>query len=201
METITTSDGHQMIKYDFSEKFFQIEPEWRIRRYQYIARMLGGGVWLSIIFVFASQLIWSNAIVGIGINILFVLWVSLIWLVLNIKRIRDIGKDPKNIRNITLGLISWRLIAIIYSTIWEAWWLPWYVWYFQVSLHEMARKLSPETSTPLMLPWHQTAMEYIGYWFGLIAFILFLYLLFIPGNKWDNQNGKDPMNTKVSFLG
>lgn len=190
-----------MIKYDFSEKFFQIEPEWRIRRYQYIARMLGGGVWLSIIFVFASQLIWSNAIVGIGINILFVLWVSLIWLVLNIKRIRDIGKDPKNIRNITLGLISWRLIAIIYSTIWEAWWLPWYVWYFQVSLHEMARKLSPETSTPLMLPWHQTAMEYIGYWFGLIAFILFLYLLFIPGNKWDNQNGKDPMNTKVSFLG
>ncbi len=36
---------------------------------------------------------------------------------------------------------------------------------------------------------------------GIVGYILAIILLFRPGNPGDNQYGKDPINTKVSFLG
>jgi uncharacterized membrane protein YhaH (DUF805 family) len=35
----------------------------------------------------------------------------------------------------------------------------------------------------------------------ITSFILWLFLMFRPGNPWDNAYGKDPVNTKVGFLG
>lgn len=36
---------------------------------------------------------------------------------------------------------------------------------------------------------------------GVISFIMWIFLSFRPGVKGDNQYGKDPINTKVAFLG
>lgn len=65
----------------------------------------------------------SEALISMA-SILFMIAGWLMWYVLNTKRARDIGKDPKVIQKITIGLMVWSFIIQLYDFMGESGWIP-----------------------------------------------------------------------------
>ena len=199
METISDS---AIVKYDFSEKYFQILPEGRIRRRQYIGRMVWGGILFALLIGLAFWIIsTNNPVIVFAGNTAFFVGGFIMWYVLNTKRIRDIGKDPKVVQKITIWLIIWNVIFSMYQFLWDQGWLPWYVSQFQKMLMNMGNTIDPANASTLDFPWHQILMEYSVYPYGIVVLLVFLYLFLVPGKTGDNEFGKDPINTKLGFFG
>jgi hypothetical protein len=49
------------------------------------------------------------------------------WYIHNTKRIRDIGKDPKIVQRVTIGLMIWSFLYSVYEYIGEQGWISGYV--------------------------------------------------------------------------
>ncbi len=186
METSTVN----ISSYTFKEKYFQVKPEWRIRRYQFFVRSL-----IPAILLWLFQMFWMlflvTTILGIfGVNwfqaivyISLVTWIIssvisflvsyYIWIPLATKRCQDFGSDGRRSVIIIKTSIAIQILTIIIFGL------------------QLAGVSIPWVSQFLNLAWIM----------NIIYFILFIILLFRPGNKWDNAYGMDPINTKVSFLG
>ncbi len=65
----------------------------------------------------------SEALISMA-SILFMIAGWLMRYVLNTKRARDIGKDPKVIQKITIGLMVWSFIIQLYDFMGESGWIP-----------------------------------------------------------------------------
>ena len=193
-------------QYSFSELYLQVLPEWRIRRRQYIGRMVGWGILLVIIFfaliMFLGKIAMMTSPAAWVVNIIFLIMSFVMWYALNTKRMRDIGKDPRLVQRITISLFVWNILYSIYISLWENGFISGYVGSMQQALAEFTRVLS-DVNWPSILefPWHQNIMEYSMYPYGIILLVLFLYLFLIPGKTGDNEFGKDPMGTKLGFFG
>lgn len=193
METSTVTQ----VNYSLKEKYFRIEPEMRIRRYQYFVRVLMPGI----LFFLASMLLiapigglilvatfagwWKAAIMGLiigssALSFFFSFLIYKIGLNLVTKRCHDFGSDGKiarvivsaifivNVALIFISLLSHLVSAPDLSSIFDT-----------ISIN--ATMISNIVSIP--------------------AFIMWIILLFRPGASGDNTYGKDPINTKISFLG
>lgn len=176
--------------YSFNEKYFQIEPEWRINRYQFFVRyfipmnvlilliilipQITIITWLKIFQIdWLLTLLYIGFILNITLQIIFIVILYKIGIPVSIKRIRDFGFEWKKM----ILIIKTQIIANIFIII-------------------MLISTISQINIPLM--------EYtwkICQTISLFSYIATLILLFRPGNKWDNQYGKDPINTKVWFLG
>lgn len=89
--------------YSFREKFFQIQPEGRIRRMQYLARMLSCGVLTALLVIVVAHFAKSVMLTSGGMNIFQVaviitgIWTIFgipylfVWYNLMVKRAYDIG--------------------------------------------------------------------------------------------------------------
>lgn len=93
METVK-----EIVSYSFHEKFFQVEPEGRIRRYQFCARLLSIGIVLGLPVYLGAALIMThvfNPIVwilfGSSLSLLLASMVLFfMYRVVYMKRLRDI---------------------------------------------------------------------------------------------------------------
>ena len=189
METIISGP---IMQYDFTEKNFLILPEWRIRRRQYITRLIAAGILLGVLLWGIGMMLQmgsiENAVIDFVTNAALIIGVYIIWYTLNSKRIRDIGKNPKVVQMITMILIGVSVINSLYHLTGMQGWISWYV-------QPLDALFGAE------LPWHQTIVGYVMYAYGIVAVWLFLYLFLIPGKTGDNEFGKDPMGTKLGFFG
>lgn len=198
METVTETK----VTYDFPAKYFQIQPEGRIRRYQYLARIIGGGILLWFM-VFASFYmlggIGTSSTLKQGIFLLAVGAGLYMTYILNMKRARDIGNNMEVIKKLLVILALGGALIVAYGRLGEMGMIPGYVSVVVQKLDQLSLIFGEELQHPL--PWHQVAMDYLNKIFGLLSFGTFLYLLFVPGKRGDNEYGKDPINTHVSFFG
>ena len=200
METITSNDGKstypknlpknygihesiapKKISYSFSESFFQILPEGRIRRRQYIGRMFGGSFILGAALVGLAAILGHNILINLLSDLIITLGGYGLWYTLNSKRIRDIGKNPKIVQQITIALITIGVVHAVYVFFGEAGFISGYV----TSLIQMIGSISLALGdkSVFVFSWHQMLVQYTYYGTGIISIILFLYLFLVPGAK------------------
>lgn len=186
--------------YSLKEKYFRIEPEMRIYRSQYFVRVFI--LWI-LSFLYSHFSIFSLAIlthlvlamplgwlgitiylwVMLGYSILLLLFNFLIYkMLLNliIKRCHDLGSDGKIAQIIvTTIFIVFTLMTVIALI------SPYSIY---IGSYFYAFAFSPYSSILQFIIWIP------------ISLLLILLLLY-PGVSGDNIYGKDPVNTKVGFLG
>lgn len=212
-KTTKSSSSHD---YSLKEKYFQVEPEGRIRRYQYFVRSLVPGILLFLLFlvggIFALPLL---VMLGkFSLILWLVVWGYLYWVFFNlakvnsIKRSRDFGSDGKiAVYIVTASFIMgvvWLLVwalqgfgilptadysAAISSMSAVSWEDP------LMALRQMSDAMKVAT------PMYERLLGYVGNIVSIASVIMWLILLFRPGVSWDNQYGKDSAKNTVSFLG
>lgn len=198
-------EANTLTTYSFKEKYFQVLPEGRIRRYQYFIRVV-----IITLLIYATAFIAGviSYFLGNIWNILIIITSIIIPIVqmysmrsLNIKRVRDIESrifTPKCIKNITTTLYSVAMFFWIYYILWEQGIINDYV---RTSLWQPNPIFLNPFDTTISYPWHQQLMNIVNIVSFALLTILFLYLLFVPWKSWDNEYGKDPIKTKITFLG
>lgn len=190
METSTVTQ----VNYSLKEKYFRIEPEMRIRRYQYFVRVLI----LGIMFFLVSMLLivpigelilvstlagwWKVDITGLiigssALGLLLNFITYKVWLNLVTKRCHDFGSDGKIARTIVAAvfIVNIALIGLL------------------------SHLLSGQDLNAVVTVLNYTSIIATIIW--ILALIMWIILLFRPGASGDNIYGKDPVNTKVKFLG
>ncbi|GAB0175146.1 MAG: hypothetical protein HHAS10_10250 [Candidatus Altimarinota bacterium] len=194
------------------EKYFQIEPEGRIRRYQYFVRSLVPGILLFFIIIASTiltiplMMILGKASAIIGLVVMG----GIYWLLYNlakvnsIKRARDFGSDGKIAVYIVTASFAMSVIWLVVGVLQNFGVLP------SVDLSAALNNIDATSSdNPMMAmkaiqsatPLYQRLLGYIGNIISIASTIMWLVLLFRPGVTGDNQYGKDPAARKVSFLG
>lgn len=203
-------------KLSLKEKYFQIEPEGRIRRYQYFVRSIVPTILLMLVlmigWVFAVPLIMVLWKLSFIIGLVLSGW--LYWMFYNlakvnsIKRAHDFGSDGKIVYWVVtasfifniLGLLVWVLqgfgvlptadissaLDSVRSVSWED---P------LVAMRHMSDPMKDAT------PFYEKLLWYLSNIVWIASFITWIFLLFRPGVAWDNQYGKDSASNKVWFLG
>ena len=210
MENVITPQ----VQYTLSEKYFQVEPENRIRRYQYFVRSIVPSILMALAMIVWGAIlipIFGTKLLGMG-KVLSIAWL-VIWLGISyffyklaknnsIKRCHDFGNDGRialKIIQISFILGVDGLIVFLLEVLWI---LP--------SINPLAllsqanETMSADQIKALMSGWqpiHQKILGVAQQIVWLASLILWIFLMFRPGNKGDNAYGKDPINTKVAFLG
>jgi uncharacterized membrane protein YhaH (DUF805 family) len=172
------------VNYSLKEKFLQVSPEQRIRRWQYFIRVFVPTwifvVWSAGIFAIINILLppkniaLSGIIFGFCISIWYIILFYKTLLVLVTKRCHDFWSDGK----IARGLLHAGIVLGVINSV--------------IALFGFAQVPDLILKT---LAFIYTVVH--GIWS-----ILFVWILpFRRGNSGDNQYGKDPIHTKVSFLG
>ncbi len=186
METSTVAQ----VTYSLKERFWKIDPEKRIRRWQYFARIFAPWFTLVMLFVLMSLIMGmlspllllskaymlSAAIFGIGLTI----FLYKIGLILVTKRCHDFWNDGKIARfilhfNFVLSMVvsvTGLIVLLGFSKIVDI--LPSIIYTILNSLSNIG---------------------------GIASLIMVLILLFRPGNPGDNQYGVNPIGTKIGFFG
>lgn len=210
MENVTLTQ----VQYTFKEKFFQIEPEGRVRRYQYLVRSLVPGFLLFLCMIPLGILgaIWIGLL---GVKIMAIVSFLLYWYVYYIfyqialtnatKRCHDFWNDGKNAKLIVQLSFATGILGIAFLMFQTLWILPGIDYSSIIALGSSWGdaagldnvKSMMETAQPSYLRIFSILQQVIG----VISFIMWIFLSFRPGVKGDNQYGKDPINTKVAFLG
>lgn len=172
------------ISYSLKEKYLQVLPEGRIRRYQYFARSL---VFVLPLYVVMFFLIWGfiKGIFGFTwilygsfiSSFLFTAWIYFPIKVLIQKRCRDIGRNGKT--EVWVFTIA-TILQLLYTGI--------------IALYVIF-------SIDLMSGVAMGILGLVYPYLNMINWVVNLVCLLQPGKKWDNEWGKDPVSTKVSFLG
>ncbi len=203
-----------IVSYSLKEKYFQIDPEKRVRRYQYFVRSIVPGilmglalmVWGAVLIpVFGLALLGMGKILSIVSSVLF-LGISYFFYELaknnSVKRCHDFGNDG----NLALRIVHISFIVGVIGIliwVWETLWvLP--SMNSLAMLSQMSEWITNAQAMELMSqsqPIHQKIFGIIQMIVGIVSLILWIFLVFRPGNPGDNVYGKDPINTKVSFLG
>lgn len=182
METVN------QISYTFKEKYFQVEPEWRIWRYQYLVRSLVFSIFLYtflyfIIWIFnRSPFLFLSVMYGWFISsLIFVACIYFPMRILIEKRCRDIGRNGK----VEIGIFTICTIFQILNT------LTGFLIVFFDSVFDIIfiNNVILQLVGALSLLWLS------------ISIILILVCLFQSWKNWDNEWGKDPINAKVTPLG
>lgn len=171
--------------YSLKEKFFLIEPEGRIRRYQFLARIMAPWFILLLLFFILVPL-FSPQIILLGLSFpqvfltfTMLLGVAFSYIIYKItyalytKRCHDFGNDGKLIQKVVLGVFWFQILSALVSIL----------AIYGVDL------------LPVEL------MRTIGNFINGISGITYLILLFKKGGTGENQYGKDPINTKIGFFG
>ena len=172
------------IVYSLEEKFLKIMPEGRIRRYQYFARSFALGIplYIFIMFIiwgFVGEFFWFVWMLY-GSFISSFLFTASIYFPVRIlieKRCRDIGRNGKT--EVWVFTVV-TIIQLLYAGI-----ISLYV-IFNIDLMSN------------MLMW---ILDLVYPYLSSVNWVVTLVCLLQPGKKWDNDWGKDPINTKVSFIG
>lgn len=190
---VMEADNIVQSDYSFKVKYFQVEPEMRIRRYQYFLRML---VMTLCMLLVSFTIIWplsgfvllsSGNTFMLASLLLAILFVELlssfvyykVWTNLATKRCHDFGNDAKIARSIVLGVFISEAAVVCMTTISMLVKAP--------DLIAVVQKVAGGIGIIAMI-------------LGIVGYILAIILLLRPSNPGDNQYGKDPINTKVSFL-
>jgi uncharacterized membrane protein YhaH (DUF805 family) len=143
--------------------------------------IIGGFMWNSGGSLLYVILIWWSITIVLT-QLLYLIIFYKTWINTITKRCRDFGSDGQKAIMIFKAQIITTLISVVLTII-----------------TIIVIILNPNTLDLL-----QTINSKYGIVLQIInvlTFIMGIFLLFRPGNKWDNQFGKDPINTKVSFLG
>ena len=120
----------------------------------------------------------------------------------SIKRCHDFGNDGKIALKIIQISFILGVVGLIVSLLEVLWILP--SMNPLTLLSQVNETMSADQIKALMSGWqpmHQKILGVAQQIVWLASLILWIFLVFRPGNNGDNTYGKDPINTKVAFLG
>lgn len=199
------------------EKYFQIEPEGRIRRYQYFIRslvpgiilfftILGGTIMVLPIMMFLGEKV--SSILGL------LIMGGIYWVFYNlakvnsVKRAHDFGSDGKIAVYIVTASFAMSIIWLIVWVLQGLGVLPTAdIW---AALQGLGNSNSEDPMAALKLmseamknatPLYERLLGYVSNVISIASVVAWFVLLFRPGVAWDNQYGKDASKNPVSFLG
>lgn len=180
------------ITYSLKQRYLSVDDEKRINRRQFFTRIfipwilfipcaffLGVFVMIPIGYMLVQYWITPIIVSVMMMPVYMLIYVCLFLIFLPkliIKRSRDFWSS---------GTIESRLFL----------WL--YLIFFTIAIILIGQILSLKDGPILGLEVLLMVREVVRY--GII--LLLLYLLFRPGNQWDNEYGQSPKNTKIGFLG
>lgn len=171
-------EKNQKISYSLKEKFLLVWPEQRIRRMIFFTRSIVLNIWMSIL-VFALWSAWFAFPELWEPNKFFLAFLLLMMnAVLFYFQSTLITKRLHDFNNSWKKYVTWYKILLIFSIVI---WLIGIFWMPAIS------------ENPLL--------NYIDNNIDFILYAMYLYPLFRPWTKWDNQYGPDDSNVKTWFLG